>query len=281
MKKLLIIYVTVLLSSSILFSQTLIPKVTTQTKSIKQSYLKDIENLRYSLEQYIKSNSFSNNIYKMNIPFTIKLFIDNIDESGNEIKYVCKAIITNEYDQRFFEQGWIFPYNTGTPIMRTGMYNPITSVIDFYGYMIIGTELDAISLMGGNSIYEKARESVEMGKISQWPQGCNTRIKKLEELTENYRLRKARYYYTLAIWDAEDGKLNSAKENLNKAFDFIKQIITLQKKDKYTRIFIEHHYKEADFFIESLQDTFFLPKLREISPEHENYFNEISNNFNK
>ncbi len=281
MKKLLIFYFIILLSVSTLFSQTLIPKITTETKSIKQSYLKDIENLKNSLEQYIKSNSFSDDIYKIDIPFTIKLFIDNIDESGNEIKYVCKAIITNEYDQRFFEQGWIFPYNTGTPIMRTGMYNPITSVIDFYGYMIIGTELDAISLMGGNSIYAKARESVEKGKISQWPQGCNTRIKKLEELTENYRLRKARYYYTLATWDAEDGKLNSSKENLNKSLDFIEQILTLQKKDRYTRIFIEHHYKEAEFFVETLQDTFFLPNLRKISSEHENYFNNISKKFNQ
>jgi len=43
--------------------------------------LKDIENLKNSLEQYIKSNSFSNDIYKIDIHFTIKLFIDNIDES--------------------------------------------------------------------------------------------------------------------------------------------------------------------------------------------------------
>jgi hypothetical protein len=53
MKKLLIFYFIILLSVSTLFSQTLIPKITTETKSIKQSYLKDIENLKNSLEQYI------------------------------------------------------------------------------------------------------------------------------------------------------------------------------------------------------------------------------------
>ncbi len=281
MKKLTTIIVLILMSVTVILSQTLIPKITTETKSIKQSYLNDIDNLRNSLEQYVKSNSFSNNIYNMEIPFTMKLLVENINESGNEITYICKAIITNDYDQRFFEEAWTFPYNTNISTMRTGMYNPITSIIDYYGYLITASELDAISLMGGDAIYGKAREIIEMGKISQWPQGCNSRINKLEEITENYRLRKARYYYTLASWDAEDKKLKSAKKNLNKSLDLIENIITIQQKDKYTKIFIENHYKDAKFFVEALKDTSFLPSFRTIAPKYNNYFNKLSNDFNQ
>ncbi|MEA1986417.1 MAG: DUF4835 family protein [Candidatus Marinimicrobia bacterium] len=279
MKKISIIIIAILFSISVLFSQTLIPKVTSEAKSVKQTYLSDIDNLRNSIEQYIKSNSFSNNLYDINYPITVKLFINNIDESGNEYKYVCKAVFTNDYDLRFFDEGWTFPYNTDISSMRSGIYNPVTSVIDFYGYLVVASELDAITLMGGDAIYEKARNVMELGNMSQWPQGCNSRIQKISEISENYRLRKARYYYTLATWDAEDGELNSSVENLKKSLGFIKEILTIQKKDKYTRIFIDNHYKESKWFVETLQDTSFLPDFRNVAPEHHKYFEKISSNF--
>jgi hypothetical protein len=47
------------------------------------------------------------------------------------------------------------------------MYHPLRDIIDYYGYLIMATEMDGIEDLGGNSLFGLARRSIP-GNSSQW-----------------------------------------------------------------------------------------------------------------
>jgi hypothetical protein len=260
----------------ILFSQYLVPNVKIESERIESSDKPEIEELQNKISQYIQAKTFSNEDYDFQIPYRISILVRSIDESGSDRVYTCEGFFTNEYDQRYYDSQWKFEYSSGMSLYRSmGMPNPLTDLIDYYGYIIVGVELDAIELMGGNTIFEKAEKIIQKSQSSRWSQGWRNRAKDFEELTRNYRLRKARYYLSEAFWAVNDGKDDEALTKLKDSLRLIQEIIRIHNKDKFTNDFIEVHYKDAEFFISSLQDTSFLPIYREIIPKHKPYFDNL------
>jgi len=256
--------------------QTLIPNVTIESERIESSYLSEINELQNSINQYIRTESFSNNDYDYEIPYRISIFVRSIDESGTEKVYTCEAFFTNDYDQRYYDSQWKFEFSSGSSLYRsTGLFNPLTDLIDYYGYLIVATELDAIELMGGNTIYEKASQIIQKSQTSRWNQGWRSRLADFERLSGNYRLRKARYLLSQAYWAIEDKEKKQALEKLKESLGLVSQIVNIHNKDKYTNDFIEAHYKDAEYFVSTLKDTSFIPLYRELAPQHHTYFNEI------
>lgn len=260
----------------LLSGQTLIPNVTIESERIESSYLSEINELQNAIDQYIRTESYSNNDYDFEIPYRISIFIRSIDESGAEKIYTCEAFFTNDYDQRYYDSQWKFDYSSGNSLYRsTGLFNPLTDLIDYYGYLIVATELDAIELMGGNTIYEKASQIIQKSQTSRWNQGWRSRSADFERLTGNYRLRKARYLLSEAFWAIDGNGKKQSLEKLKESLTLISQIVNIHNKDKFTNDFIEAHYKDAEYFVSTLKDTSFIPLYREIAPQHHTYFNEI------
>ncbi len=260
----------------LLSGQTLVPNVTIESERIESSYLSEINELQNSIDQYIRTESFSNNDYNFEIPYRISIFVRSIDESGAEKVYTCEAFFTNDFDQRYYDSQWKFDYSSGVSLYRSaGLFNPLTDLIDYYGYLIVATELDAIELMGGNTIYEKARQIIQKSQTSRWSQGWRSRSADFERLTGNYRLRKARYLLSESFWAIEENGKKQALEKLKESLSLISQIVNIHNKDKFTNDFIEAHYKDAEYFVSTLKDTSFMPLYREIAPQHHIYFNEI------
>ncbi|MCK5520699.1 MAG: DUF4835 family protein, partial [Candidatus Marinimicrobia bacterium] len=268
-----------LLFSSLLLSQTLVPDINIDYKQMDSRKKNDINKLKEAMENYIYNNTFSNNDYDYDVPIKIQLYIESADESSAEVNYNCQAFFTNEGDQRYVIGGWRFPFSRGTNIFRSSLYDPIGSMIDFYGYVICATELDGIELNGGTSLFAMAQEIIEKANMSKYNSGWSTRQKMLNELSGNFRLRKARLLFNECFWNIDDELLKEAKISLEEGLKLLEERIYLKNKDKYTRIFIEHQTKNCEYFASTFQDTFFLPAFRSISPENREYFNKISNSF--
>lgn len=259
-----------------LLSQVLVPNVTIDSERIETSYLPEIQELEKQITQYIQSESFSDENYNFQIPFRISIFVRSIDESGTDRVYTCEAFFTNNYDQRYYDSQWKFEYSTGTSLYRSlGLFNPLTDLIDYYGYLIVGTELDAIELLGGNATFEKASQIIQKSQSSRWSSGWRSRTSDYEAITRNYRLRKARFFLSEAYWAIEDNKKDRALSKLKESLLLIQEIIRIRNKDKFTNDFIETHYKDVEYFISALKDTSFLPLYRDISPNQKQYFDSL------
>ena len=275
MKQILLI----LIFCTAILGQTLIPDVNIDAKRMDSSKKKDIQELKEAIESYIYNNSFSNDDYDYEIPFKIQIFVESVDQSSTETNFNCQAFFTNEGDQRYVESSWRFPFSRGTPIYRSGLYDPIGSMIDFYGYLICATELDGIELNAGTSLFSTAQEVIELASMSKYSGGWPGRQKIIDSISGNFRLRKSRLLFNECYWGIEDKMLKEAKVSLEEALKLLEQNIYLKNRDKYTRIFIESHYQDSKYFSEVFQDTFFLPAFRRLSPGNEDYFNRLVDEF--
>ena len=63
------------------------------------------------------------------------------------------------------DEGWQFNYTQGTPfIQEQERYNPLTSILDFYAYIVLGYDYDTFSELGGTPYFERARRIAELAE---------------------------------------------------------------------------------------------------------------------
>ncbi len=63
---------------------------------------------------------------------------------------------------RFSDPGWQFSYTRGAPLIyEPQSYDALTSVLDFYAYMLLGYDYDTFSELGGTEFFERARRIAE------------------------------------------------------------------------------------------------------------------------
>lgn len=65
---------------------------------------------------------------------------------------------------------WQFQYNRGQPlIFDTNRYDALTSLLDFYAFVLLGYDYDTFSELGGTSYFEQAREISELAQAQGDP----------------------------------------------------------------------------------------------------------------
>ncbi len=59
---------------------------------------------------------------------------------------------------------WAFEYSQGTPlIFQPDQYHPLTSVLNFYAYLMLGYDYDTFDSMGGQPHFDEARRIATLG----------------------------------------------------------------------------------------------------------------------
>ena len=63
------------------------------------------------------------------------------------------------------DENWQFDFSQGTPLVfETERYNALTSVLDFYAYIMLGYDYDTFSELGGEEHFQKARRILELAQ---------------------------------------------------------------------------------------------------------------------
>ena len=61
------------------------------------------------------------------------------------------------------DDSWTFDYSQGTPLIyEPDRYHPLTSVINFYAYLMLGYDYDTFAELGGQPLFEEARRVAEI-----------------------------------------------------------------------------------------------------------------------
>ncbi|MEA2076413.1 MAG: DUF4835 family protein [Candidatus Marinimicrobia bacterium] len=270
-----------LLFGSILFAQTFAPNISIEGNNLNAQEKRIISELKNTIGQYISSNSFSNEQYELYVPFRITIFVTQITQSGSKMSISANAFFSNEYDQRYIDNAWVFEFSEGEALYREMMYNPLRDIIDYYGYLIMATEMDGIEDMGGNSLFNLANEVYSKGSSSRWANGWNSRKEDFDKLTGDFRLRKARYLYNQAFWAINDEQGTKAWYFLEDALNYLNSSYNLDSQNKFLNFFVDKHYKDSDYFVQVYQDTALLPLFRQLSPGNQDFFNSVSKPFNE
>tara|TARA_Y100001970_G_C14056780_1_gene762018 strand:+ start:94 stop:945 length:852 start_codon:yes stop_codon:yes gene_type:complete len=213
------------------------------------------ETLSDDITNYLVNNQFSIENSDLDLYIYCRIILESISEGGNQNNINAQAIFSNGGDQYFYAKNIQFPYNRGKKIFYTTSFQPLASLLDYYVFMFIGTELDTYDYLGGTGFYNKSIEISDLGKDSDWSNGWDNRWKKAKKIKNNEYLRSMRYNFFTVKDELKKEKID--KMILKNAMDsFYEDFQTLDKKigsDRETLYFLKTYHEEIAQYLSILE----------------------------
>ncbi len=177
MKKLVVLF---LLLSSAVFAQELNCNVTVSVEGLPVVNRDILSGFANTVETYMNKTKFTSDEWdgdkincSLNIYFT---------GASSETNYSAQVVIVSQrpiYKSQLdspvltINDGqWSFTYQKNQPLVfNQSIFDPLTSFLDYYAYIIIGMDLDTWQPLGGTPFFSKAYDIVNMGANSSFSQG--------------------------------------------------------------------------------------------------------------
>lgn len=238
----------------------------------------DLKVLEQAIPPYYENYAWIENTYGIQIPLKANFYPQSVNTTGSERLFTSQMFIINESgDQRFFEKSFKFVYNTNDPVTHTEMIQTLTGALDFYGWIMIAGELDTYEPLGGNSVYEKARDVATRGQMSERPSGWKDRLQDLDEILRlrNYRMMK--YHFWAALDLADQGKKEAVPPEIDKALQFLEAMFAENARERYSHVFLDAHARDLMTVIKDLGTHTQINKLMALDPDNKAVYEKILN----
>lgn len=195
------------------FSQEIDATVTVDRSQVSGTSLNFLDNLPQELETYINEYSWSDANFKEEerIGVDIQITLVSVDEDYNfeaQVVFRSRRPIYNTTRETtlflFNDENWIFQYTPNRSLIHDELqFDRLTSLIDYYAYVILGFDFDSFSELGGTPYYQEAQNIVSLAQTtssgSGWDRSTNRRNRAqliADLLSTNYeQLRQALYQY--------------------------------------------------------------------------------------
>jgi len=236
----------------------------------------DLKVLERLLPAYFESFQWIENSYGMQIPIKISIFPQSVGTAGAERVFTAQMFITNESgDQRFFEKSFKFVYNPNDPVVHSDMSHSLTSVLDYYAWMLIAGELDTYELLGGNNAYEKARDIATRAQMSERPQGWKERLQVQDEILRQRNYRMTKYYFWLAVYLSDQKKTAEVPAVIDKALGCIEATFSENSRERNLRVFLDAHARDFMLVIKEYGSPAQQRKLLALDPDNKAVYDKI------
>ncbi len=185
---------------------------------------------------------------------------------------------------QFNDDSWIFDYPRGTPlIFEPDRHHAITSVLNFYAYLMLGYDYDTFSEMGGTEHFQKARRVAELAESSGsigWSalQGEGSRGELIAQIMDpRFReLRKAYHDYHLLSLDQFVADPDKARRTMLDVVGRLEGLTEDVSRAFYLDAFFTTKYKEiAAVFKGSSVANLAYDTLTRIDPSHLSDYSQI------
>ena len=271
--------------TSILFAQELNCVVTVNTESIPVESRELLNDFGPSVETYMNQTRFTDQNWEYpKINCALSIFITS---ANDETHYQAQLVVTSQReilksDKKSLmlsinDNSWSFEYVRGQPLYsRQSVFEPVTSMLNYYAYIILGFDADSWDDLGGTPYFTKAYDIVNLGANSNFKTGWDrnsssySRRGLVEDLlNEKYRpFREALYdyYYGLDYYEKDKttgqkymAKLVDVLANLKKKMDL---------NGVFVKVFFDAKYGELIDRLRTYPDKTVFEKLKKIDPAH-------------
>lgn len=238
-----------------------------------------LENLQGLMEEYFCEYEWIEDFSGARIPFSFRMYL--VDESrGFEDRYGARVHVSNDYDLQYLDKDCHFPYRAEDPLEHDAIvYNPLTGLLDFYAYLIIGGEMDKRATLGGDPYFKEAQEVVRNALFSEYYRGWNRRREELEAILidENVPFRKMLAVYFRALDYVKGEEMEKARSFCRSALAMIGEILTRKdtkvglsraQEEQIAKFFTFHYLEIADLFKEDPQGQDVYQRLMALDPQH-------------
>ncbi|MDR3667585.1 MAG: DUF4835 family protein [Ignavibacteriaceae bacterium] len=208
MKYLLLIFI---LYTSVGLTQELNCKVTVNMEKLQSAAKDPLVGFQKTVEDYLDKTKFTQVIWEGG---KIECSMNILFQTADNPNYTAQVIVSSQRPLYHSSQNslmlnvndgsWRFTYQKDQPLnSNQSIYDPITSFLDYYAFVIIGLDADSYDKLGGTRYFSKALDLVNLGSTSAFSDGWQnssasySRRGLVEDLmSEKYRsFREAFYEY--------------------------------------------------------------------------------------
>ncbi|MFH1852397.1 MAG: DUF4835 family protein [Candidatus Neomarinimicrobiota bacterium] len=206
------------------------------------------------------------------IPLHLQLIFEGTSSKGAEKTYLVQALISNGLDQRYFDKSVQFSLISSGLNYSPGFFDPLSSFLTYYGYLILAGEADTYVPNGGSQFYEICREIALRGSSSDYSKGWSERVRQVDELSTNYGLRKARlaFYYGEELF--RKGELDKALAQLKDVVNGLDMVYQKTGREQNVNTFMKAHCGDLARMLGMLGQKELLLDLVELDPDNEKIY---------
>jgi hypothetical protein len=185
---------------------------------------------------------------------------------------------------RIKDDNWGFNYTRGQGLYHDDQrFNTLSSFLDYYAYLIIGSDDDSWESLLGNKRFQKAQDvvnqAVASGNTKGWTDITSTKATRSSYPQE---LLNTRYdSYRKGFWLYHFAGIDSIQYDKHQALERIAQAIDLIGKTKKTEVrsfsikaFFDAKYLEIAQVLVDYYDKMIYRRLGEIDPDHVSTYDE-------
>jgi|GEM_PF-1419299 len=249
LQKFAAVFIVVILSiPGALNAQTVSARVGLQADRLQPEDRNIVREIPRRLEDYINSYDWTGDNEEIEINCRLNFIIEAVSDRGGERVYRGQVVTNSPSGENFVDRSVEFIYQEGQSLIHDeAIFNPLTSLIDFYIYMMIAGELDAYLIKGGTFFYDRARNITELGLSSNYKAGWTDRQNEVNLVTDadHAFLREAKFYFYEGLFyvearnDREKGPLYSKK-----VVDLLENIQRRRPSSKVLKRFLDAHNLE-------------------------------------
>jgi len=197
--------------------QRLVPEVQVNMDKMPQEDQGKLQNLQQKLQDYVERKKWADDDYRYDLKVRINIYFTDYAPGPPEDKYKASITVTNLNDANayFEDRRWDFSLRQGYQFQENE-YNPLTSVIEFYIWMIYGLEFDKLEKLGGRPYYDKARDIYLQSNRSFFVFGWDKRndLLRAQVGTDNTITREMRFFWDTGMYYYDTKDYRKAKDYL-------------------------------------------------------------------
>ena len=160
--------------SPIAQAQELFCRVTLNYRQLSGSGFTFLDELKQLTQQYLNRNTWTDDRFRQEERIECSMQII-FREAITLTSFRAQLILTsrrpiygatqNTKVLEIKDENWQFDFSQGTPLVfETERFNALTSVLDFYAYIMLGYDYDTFSELGGEAHFQKARRILELAQ---------------------------------------------------------------------------------------------------------------------
>ena len=281
---------------NILGSKELAATVTVNYEQLETSGKERLVDFSRRVEDYLNNTSFTDLVWEgepIKCSFTI-FFMG----ASDDLTYTAQVVVTSQRPiyrsqnsslmLRIQDQKWQFKYEQGQALyFNQTDFDPLTSFLDFYAYLIIAYDMDSFEPLGGTQYFQKAFEISVLGGSSRFSDGWSLSSESynkrgfIENIT-NANFQQFRQDFFEYHFNGLDLYSTNKAEAQNKMVQLINNLF--EKRDKIERrsvllkIFFDAKSGEIVDYLKDFPNKEIFDKLKRIDPAHISKYDEALNN---
>ena len=253
--------------------------ITFDDRLLRDDEKSSLFNLKNAMKRFYVDTVWNDEYRDLELKLNVQIIFEGNANTGSSESFLIQSLFSNNMDLHFFDKGSQFSLSQNSSLYYDSIYyDPLSSLLGFYGNIILGAELDTWSSLGGSQHYEKARSIAVRASASNFSRGWEQRLLLINLLTDNSGLRKLRFstYLTYELFD--NGNIDDCITVLDELIKNLNEIYNNYSQENYTNMFMKYHGPKIGEIMEKLGQKEMLSKMQYLDSQRSNIYKDFYSN---